>query len=120
MHLVHRKSDGALGVVGVMINRGQTNEQFAAIWDELPANAGEERPPENTIIQADNLLPDQRKYYTYDGSLTTPPCSEGVRWFVLQSPIEMSESQITSFEDIIKDNNRPVQPLNGREILVDR
>ncbi len=119
MHLVHQKSDGALGVVGVMINRGQTNEQFAAIWDELPANAGEERHPENTIIQADNLLPDQRKYYTYDGSLTTPPCSEGVRWFVLQLPIEMSASQVSTFENIIKNNNRPVQQLNWREVVSD-
>jgi len=118
MHLVHQKSDGALGVVGVMINRGQTNQQFAPLWRELPANAGEEHHLDNTVVQADKLLPVRRKYYTYDGSLTTPPCSEGVRWFVLQSPIEMSESQISTFEDIIKDNNRPVQPLNGREILM--
>lgn len=117
MHLVHQKSDGALGVVGVMINKGQSNQQFAPVWDELPAKAGEERHFENLSINADNLLPDERKYYTYDGSLTTPPCSEGVTWFVLQSPVEMSESQIATFEEIIKDNNRPVQPLNGREIL---
>ena len=118
MHLVHQNADGALAVVGVMIDPGQTNQQFAPVWGELPRKADEARHFENLSINADNLLPDARKYYTYDGSLTTPPCSEGVRWFVLQSPIEMSESQITTFEEIIKDNNRPVQPLNGREILV--
>ena len=117
MHLVHQNSDGALAVIGVLIDSGQTNEEFAPIWSELPAKAGEEQHSENTIIQADNLLPDQHKYHTYDGSLTTPPCSEGVRWFVLQSPIEMSESQISTFENIINNNNRPVQSLNGREIL---
>jgi len=118
MHLVHQNADGALAVVGVMINSGQTNQQFAPVWGELPRKADEARRFENLSINADNLLPDERKYYTYDGSLTTPPCSEGVTWFVLQSPIEMSESQITTFEDIIRDNNRPVQSLNGREILV--
>jgi len=118
MHLVHQKADGALGVVGVMINTGQTNQQFAPIWDELPAKAGEARHNENTLVNAENLLPEQRTYFRYDGSLTTPPCSEGVAWFVLQSPIEMSESQISTFEKIINDNNRPVQPLKGREILV--
>ena len=111
MHLVHQKSDGALGVIGVMINSGQTNQQFAPIWYELPLEAGEERYLENTVIHADNLLPEERSYYRYDGSLTTPPCSEGVTWFVLQSPIEMSESQISAFEDIFENNNRPVQRL---------
>ena len=120
MHLVHQKSDGALGVIGVMINSGQTNQQFAPIWHELPLEAGEERHlDENTVIEADNLLPHKRNYYRYDGSLTTPPCSEGVTWFVLQSPIEMSESQISAFEVIFENNNRPVQSLNGREVLMD-
>ena len=57
-------------------------------------------------------------YYRYDGSLTTPPCSEGVKWIVLTTPIEMSEAQIAAFKAIIHDNNRPVQPLNGRKLLV--
>ena len=116
MHLVHQRSDGALGVVGVMINGGQANEQFAAMWDELPTEAHEERHVENTTINAEDLLPAERQYYRYDGSLTTPPCSEGVAWFFLRSPIEMSVSQISAFTAVVENNNRPVQPLNNREL----
>lgn len=116
MHLVHQRSDGALGVVGVMINGGQANEQFAAIWDKLPTEAHEERHVENTTINAADLLPAERQYYRYDGSLTTPPCSEGVAWFVLRSPIDMSVSQISAFTAVVENNNRPVQPLNNREL----
>lgn len=116
MHLVHQRSDGALGVVGVMINRGETTERFAAIWAELPVHPKEERHIDDVTIDAASLLPAERTYYRYDGSLTTPPCSEGVAWFVLQSPIEMSDSQISAFTSVISKNNRPVQPLYSRGV----
>lgn len=114
MHLVHQRSDGALGVVGIMIESGGLNEQFAAIWENLPKESHTESHVENTTINAEQLLPTLRHYYRYDGSLTTPPCSEGVAWFVLQSPIELSASQISAFTSVINNNNRPVQPLNTR------
>ena len=74
---------------------------------------------EQVAIDAGDLLPSTRTSYRYDGSLTTPPCSEGVKWFVLTTPIELSEAQIAAFAAIIHGNNRPVQPLNGRQLLVD-
>ena len=65
------------------------------------------------------LLPDTKRTYRYDGSLTTPPCSEGVKWIMMTTPIEMSEAQIAAFKAIFDGNNRPVQPLNGRKLFVD-
>ena len=119
MHLVHQTSDGALGVIGVMIRGGPRNEAFVPIWGALQGTVGEEQYVEDTQVHADYLLPDDRAYYRYDGSLTTPPCTEGVTWFVLQSPIEISGAQIRTFENITRNNIRPVQPLNGRVVIAD-
>lgn len=119
MHLVHKADDESLAVVGVMINIGAENEAFASVWDNLPA----EESPETTIagatVDAASLLPDTLTYYTYPGSLTTPPCSEKVTWLVLTTPIEMSAEQIEAFEAIVELNNRPVQPLNERDLQED-
>ena len=70
-------------------------------------------------VDVNALVPAVRTAYRYDGSLTTPPCSEGVKWIVMTTPIEMSSEQIGAFTRLIKDNNRPVQPLNGRTVLTD-
>jgi carbonic anhydrase len=67
-------------------------------------------------VDVDPLLPKQRTAYRYDGSLTTPPCSDGVRWFVMTTPITLSSGQIRAFRDIIHGNNRPTQPANDRSI----
>ena len=67
-------------------------------------------------IDADNLLPDNRTYYTYSGSLTTPPCSEIVTWIVMDKPIFASQAQLDAFDNVLHDNFRPVQPINGRTI----
>ena len=119
MHLVHRNEDGTLAVIGVLIGQGDENAAFNAMWEQLPATPGETNRVENAAIDAGDLLPDDRSTYRYDGSLTTPPCSEGVRWNVLTTPIELSETQIAAFKALIHDNNRPVQPLNERELLLD-
>ena len=74
---------------------------------------------EQVAIDVGDLLPSTKSSYRYDGSLTTPPCSEGVKWFVLTTPIELSEAQIAAFTAIVHGNNRPVQPLKGRKLLVD-
>ena len=118
MHLVHKNAEGDLVVVGVMLRSGEHNAAFAPIWDNLSAQSGEERRI-NDLINANNLLPEDRRTYRYSGSLTTPPCTENVQWLVLKTPVEMSEAQIAAFKQIMKNNNRPVQPLNNREVLED-
>ncbi len=119
MHLVHRNDDGTLAVIGVLIEQGNDNAAFNTLWAHLPDTAGETIRTENTTIDVDDLLPSDRGSYRYDGSLTTPPCSEGVRWIVLTTPIELSDMQIAAFKAIVHDNNRPIQPLNERELLLD-
>lgn len=119
MHLVHQSEDGALAVVGVLIERGKDHIAFNPLWAYLPSTLGAAQQIEQIAIDAGDLLPSARASYRYDGSLTTPPCSEGVKWFVLTTPIELSEAQIATFAAIIHGNNRPVQPLNGRQLLVD-
>ena len=119
MHLVHESEDGTLAVIGVLIKSGSTNTAFNTFWHHLPSVPGESAQVNGVVLNASDLLPTTKHTYRYEGSLTTPPCSEGVKWFVLTTPIEMSQSQIAAFKAILYGNNRPVQPLNGRELLVD-
>ena len=119
MHLVHKSSDDKLAVVGVFIVEGAHNKSFDPVWANLPAQKGVETHYPPIKVDADALLPTTRTSYRYDGSLTTPPCSEGVSWIVMRTPIELSSEQVAAFTRLIKDNNRPVQKLNGRTILTD-
>jgi len=119
MHLVHKSKDGMLAVIGVLIERGGNHAAFDSLLAHLPNTPSEVQRIEHITIDADDLLPSARSTYRYDGSLTTPPCSEGVKWLVLTTPIELSEVQLTAFTAIVHANNRPVQPLNGRKLLVD-
>lgn len=119
MHLVHRSTSGALAVVGVFIEAGAHNTAFDPIWSNLPTQKGVETHYPSVAVDVDRLLPTNRASYRYDGSLTTPPCSEGVRWIVMTTPIQLSADQIRAFTAIIHDNNRPTQPINGRSILVE-
>lgn len=118
MHLVHQNADGGLAVVGVLIKSGSENPAFAPMWDNLPAEEGGPEMVSGASVNASDLLPADRAYYRYNGSLTTPPCSEDVKWFMLSTPAELSEGQIDAFEAIMHDNNRPVQPLNDRSFLL--
>ena len=115
-HLVHKSADGKLAVVAVLMKKGQTNKFIETLWANMPAEEGKEAAPANVTIDALMLLPAQRGYYTYTGSLTTPPCSEGVTWLVLKTPLEMSDAQIDQFAHIYKNNARPVQPQAGRVV----
>lgn len=117
MHLVHKNDKGQLAVVGVLIEEGEENAAYGAIWSNLPAKAGEERSVE-VDINAGEFIPSESAYFTYAGSLTTPPCSESVKWIVLKSPVQMSAAQIKGIRDIMNKNNRPVQPLNERALKV--
>jgi carbonic anhydrase len=119
MHFVHKSPSGALAVLGVFIEKGTHNAAFDTIWSNLPKHKGVESHYEHVQVNVDDLLPHSHSTYRYDGSLTTPPCSEGVKWLVMQSPIQLSSAQIWRFTSLIEGNNRPVQPLNHRVTVSD-
>lgn len=118
MHLVHKLATGELAVVGVLISKGAENSAFAPVWEHLPGQVTGATPTGMSVNVAD-LLPASHVYYTYSGSLTTPPCSEGVKWLVLKEPIEMSADQLAAFKAIISSNSRPPQSLNERAVELD-
>ena len=115
LHLVHKNESGKVAVVAVMIREGAANPAFDPVWSAFPEKIGEE-VVKSVQINAADLLPKTHAYYQYQGSFTTPPCTEGVAWYVLKTPVELSVEQIARFKTIIQNNNRPVQPLNGRKI----
>jgi len=117
MHLVHANSDGHLAVVGVMFDVvKKRNTKMMKILRALPLNAGDENSFESGIKGYD-LLPITQEYYRFNGSLTTPPCSEGVKWFVMKKPVSISDGQLKQFIDVMGTNNRPLQPKNSRAVL---
>jgi carbonic anhydrase len=115
-HLVHADSDGKLAVVAVLLKKGSANDMIAKIWENLPKTEGPESEVAGVEINASALLPSQTGYYTFAGSLTTPPCSESVTWFVLKNPSEISKTEIAAFGKIFPHDARPIQPTNGRTI----
>ena len=119
MHLVHRSAAGKLAVIGVLIEEGAANPAFEPVWAHLPDRQGDKVHLEHVTVDVDQLLPEVHTSYRYEGSLTTPPCSEGVKWFVMTTPIELSPAQIARFRAILHGNNRPVQPLNDRRVATD-
>lgn len=115
-HLVHRDSDGRLAVVAVLLEKGRASPLIDSLWNHLPAEKNKEIAVDRATINVADLLPENHTYYTFTGSLTTPPCTEGVTWFVLQHPVSVSAAEIARFGAIYPMNARPVQPLNGREV----
>ena len=119
-HLVHQSSAGKLAVVAVLFEAGKEQPLIRTLWNNLPLET------DNPLVRADlkinplELLPAKRGYYTFLGSLTTPPCSEGVLWLVLKTPVQVSKEQLAGFSTIYKNNVRPVQPVNGRLIKESR
>jgi carbonic anhydrase len=113
IHFVHTAPDGTLGVVGVFAEPGNTNPALQAVLDALDANGEADRP----TLDLSGLLPEDRDYFRYEGSLTTPPCSETVDWAVLARAITVSEAQIEAFTRLHPGNARPVQPVNRRFLL---
>ncbi|MBK6427845.1 MAG: carbonic anhydrase family protein [Blastocatellia bacterium] len=103
----------------MLIKQGRPTKAFDPIWANLPNKRGVEAHLEDVTIDVELLMPRNRSAYRYEGSLTTPPCSEGVKWIVLKEPVQMSEAQIKGFRSILWKNNRPVQPLNGRRLIVE-
>lgn len=114
VHFVHKHSDTDFAVIGVMYTEGKQNELLKKYLDKFPTNKGEYKSED--MIDIFNLLPKNKSYYYYKGSLTTPPCTEIVNWYVLKNPIEASKEQIQKFSKILHNNYRPIQNLNGRKI----
>jgi carbonic anhydrase len=115
LHFVHRNAAGKLAVVGVMIDEGTEHPSIAQIWKAIPPT-GQTTTISNSSINASQLLPPSKSYYTYAGSLTTPPCSEGVNWYILTAPITVSSAQIRDFAKLYPVNARPLQPTHTRRI----
>jgi carbonic anhydrase len=117
MHLVHRSADGEYAVVSVMLDQGAENSAYTPVWGHMPAEEGETETISGVTVNATDLLPQQHTYYRYDGSFTTPPCTEGVKWFVMNTSVGLSGDQIGAFRQIYDGNYRPVQALNDRTFL---
>ncbi len=115
-HLVHRNAEGQLAVVAVLLEPGAPNPVIDKVWTYMPLDTGDRvRMPANTLELA-QLLPKDQRYYQFMGSLTTPPCSEGVLWMVLKQPVTVSREQLRLFAQLFPNNARPVQPGNGRAV----
>jgi carbonic anhydrase len=117
VHLVHANEDGELAVVAVLLQKGENNPLVHQLWNHLPTEEGKEESLNSVQIDVAGLLPADLGYYTFSGSLTTPPCSENVTWFVLKHPATVSNTEIEQFSKIYQHNVRPVQPLYDRIVL---
>lgn len=120
MHLVHRGYANNYAVIAVLMERGPEHPVIQTLWNHLPLDTGMSVEPPNVVIDLMKLLPERRDYYTYMGSLTTPPCTENVLWMVFKEPILVSPEQIGIFARLYPHNARPVQPTNDRLIKESR
>jgi len=117
-HFVHASADGKLAVVAVLLEEGTANEALDAIWPKMPKEKAKTGRFERPFGTMSALLPQERSYYRFSGSLTTPPCSEGVRWIVMKQYVSLSKEQAKVFFDLMEGaNSRPVQPINARKVL---
>jgi carbonic anhydrase len=123
-HLMYQSSDGKVAGVAVLLRAGKANATIRKIWEHMPKTESpvladfshQEEEFAGVEINPAGLLPDNFAYYTYMGSVTAPPCTEGVEWFVLKTPVEISAAQINSFARLYPHDVRPIQPLNGRVV----
>ena len=116
LHFVHKAQDGRLAVIAVFFEEGTANAAFQAILDDVKANA-ETTVASGLSLDVAELLPANKSYYHYLGSLTTPPLTENVEWYVMANPVEVSAEQIAAFNEYYEGNNREVQPLGERSVL---
>lgn len=117
VHMVHKSADGKIVVVAIRLalDRGEPNAVLAALWPHLPKAAGTSEKVDDMINPA-GFLPADRGYWTYVGSLTAPPCTEGVRWFIYEDTLSMSLSQLKVISALFPINSRPLQDPHGRKV----
>lgn len=117
-HFVHAAKDGSLAVVAVLFKEGKENAILSKVWHEMPHKAGASKKMQISAKELNAFLPKERDYFRFEGSLTTPPCSEGVRWLVLKEQEEASKEQVAKFLHVMHHpNNRPVQPIGARRVI---
>ncbi|MBB5060315.1 carbonic anhydrase [Granulicella aggregans] len=119
LHMVHKDADGNLALVAILLSDGKANPLVQMGWDNVPTEK-EKVKTLTTPLDPKEILPATEGYYSFAGSLTTPPCTEGVRWFVMQSPLDISVHQEQSFAALYPNNSRPIQPRNGRTVEASR
>ena len=119
-HLVHQAKSGKLAVVAVLMEAGKEQPLIRTLWNNLPLEQGKPLTRAELKIDPSQMLPGKRNYYTFLGSLTTPPCTEGVLWLVLKTPVQVSKEQLSGIATVYKNNVRPVQAVNGRVIKESR
>ena len=117
VHLVHADAEGYLAVVAVFLKNGNADPLIDLVWQNLPTAKEKAVDVSGVTLNAEDLLPADHGYYTFSGSLTTPPCSEGVTWYVMKNPVALSEAQVAAFAKLYPRNARPIQAANGRVIL---
>ncbi len=116
-HFVHSDSQGNFAIIGVFFTIGEENQAMKKLWKQMPASQGDKAGLASQV-RAEELMPENRDYYRFNGSLTTPPCSEGVTWIVMKNPVTVSDAQVKQFTEVMgHPNNRPVQPVNSRPLL---
>jgi carbonic anhydrase len=115
-HLVHKNNEGQLAVVAVLLQEGESNALIDKVWTYMPLDSGDRVRMPQGLLDVNELLPKDQRYYQFMGSLTTPPCSEGVLWMVLKQPVTLSKAQFKLFTQLYPNNARPVQAVNGRPV----
>ena len=119
MHLVHKNSEGKLAIVALLFRAGEENQVLAPVWENAPTEPSRSlKRVGGVVIDVPSLVPQTGTYYQYMGSLTTPPCTEGVSWYVMAETLEASVEQVEQFVELTRGaTNRPLQALNGRRVL---
>jgi carbonic anhydrase len=115
-HLVHKNDEGQLAVVAVLLEQGESNALINKVWTYMPLDAGDSVRMPASLLDLNEILPKDQRYYQFMGSLTTPPCTEGVLWMVLKQPVQLSQAQYKLFTQLYPLNARPVQALNARPV----
>lgn len=117
IHFVHQSDDGKIAVIGVFVKTGKANPVLQSLIDHFPKDEGVEHTLQGVRINPLDLIPEQRSFYYFAGSLTTPPCTEGLQWIVMPQPIMASSAQVLMFRNAAGgENARPVQRLHKRKI----
>ncbi len=120
LHFVNANAEGQLTVLAVMFDIGKSNSEWDKMWTVLSKAENDAKPLAQPLI-LDKFLPNKREYYRFSGSLTTPPCTEGVNWIVMRQHLMISSTQLDEFKVLLnkQGNNRPLQPINGRVVIQD-